>query len=166
MAIIDEPMIDVKETTPSFADISATSNLALRPAAFGKPETLSTKCASEAQAESHHRQRNEYTAPTISSKSVKGRKSHIPNLDSEDDGDDVADGAGYCRSSCAAVASFEIDDDKSALPSSRLKAVCDYGTTLSSSSSSSSSQTRGATCLIAGDIEEQVESVQHKKQRK
>ena len=47
-----------------------------------------------------------------------------------------------------------------------LKAVCDYGTTLSSSLSSSSSQTRGATCLIAGDIEEQVESLQHKKQRK
>ena len=135
----------------------------LRPAAFGKPETLSTKCASEAQADSHHRQRNEYTAPTISTKRVKGRKSHIPNLDSEDDGDDVPDGAGYC---CAAVASFEIDDDMSTLPSSRLKAGGDYGTTLSSSSSSSSSQTRGATCLIAGDIEEQVESVQHKKQRK
>jgi hypothetical protein len=47
-----------------------------------------------------------------------------------------------------------------------LKAGGDYGATLSSSSSSSRSQTRGATCLIAGDIEEQVESVQYKKQRK
>ena len=88
----------------------------MRPAAFG--ERLSTGSASEdedsrvRQEVGHKRQRNEYTTAIPKTRKT-GRKSHIRELDADDNDEDEE---GYCHCSQAVGVSSAIGDDQSTPP--------------------------------------------------